>query len=171
MWIVYILGYQYGHYRLVSWAQKRFKLPITRLFLHSLVLDNIKHTTKSLHHWPFVRVIHSDRWIPRTKGSVLRKVFTYNDINMVRHCCITHRRNPWWRYQMETSSALLAMCAGNSPVTGEFPTLRPVTRSFDVLFDLRLNKRLSKQWRGWWFGSPSLPLWRHCNATYRWLKT
>ena len=42
---------------------------------------------------------------------------------------------------METFSALLAICAGNSPVTGEFPTQRPVTRSFDVFFDLRLNKR------------------------------
>ena len=49
-----------------------------------------------------------------------------------------------WRHQMETFSALLALCAGNSPVTGEFPAQRPVTRSFDILFDLRLNKRLSK---------------------------
>ena len=46
-------------------------------------------------------------------------------------------------------SALLALCAGNSPVPGEFPAQRPVTRSFDVFFDLRLNKRLSKQSRGW----------------------
>ena len=46
---------------------------------------------------------------------------------------------------METFSVLLAICAGNSPVTGEFPTQRPVTRSFDVFFDLRLNKRLNKQ--------------------------
>ena len=45
----------------------------------------------------------------------------------------------WWRHQMETFSALLAICAGNSPVTGEFPAQRPVTRSFDVFFDLRLN--------------------------------
>ena len=37
-------------------------------------------------------------------------------------------------------------CAGNSPVTGELTSQRPVTRSFDVFFDLRLNKRLSKQW-------------------------
>ena len=50
----------------------------------------------------------------------------------------------WWRHRMETFSALLAICAGNSPVPGEFPTQRPVTRSFDVFFDLRLNKRLSK---------------------------
>ena len=45
----------------------------------------------------------------------------------------------WWRHQMETFSALLAICAGNSPVIGEFPAQRPVTRSFDVFFDLRLN--------------------------------
>ena len=40
---------------------------------------------------------------------------------------------------METFSVLLAICAGNSPVTGEFPAQMPVTRSFDVFFDLRLN--------------------------------
>ena len=57
--------------------------------------------------------------------------------------------NSWWRHQMETFSTLLAICVGNSPVTGEIPGQRPVTRSFDVFFDLRLNKRLSKQsWAG-----------------------
>ena len=40
---------------------------------------------------------------------------------------------------------------------------RPVTRSFDAFFDLRLNKRLSKQSCGWWFETPSGPLWRHSN--------
>ena len=50
----------------------------------------------------------------------------------------------WWRHQIETFSALLALCAGQSLVTGEFTEQRPVTRSFDVFFDLRLNKRLSK---------------------------
>ena len=64
---------------------------------------------------------------------------------------------------METYSALLAICAGNSPVTGEFPAQRPVTRSFDVFFDLRLIERLSKQSRGWSFETPSRPLWRYCN--------
>ena len=72
---------------------------------------------------------------------------------------------PWWRHQMETFSALLAICAGNSPVTGEFPTQRPVTRTFDVFFDLHLDKQLSKQWEGWWFETPLHPLWRHCNAS------
>ena len=47
---------------------------------------------------------------------------------------------------------------------GEFPTQRPVTRSFDVFFDLRLNKRLSKQPWGWWFETPSWSLWRQCNV-------
>ena len=69
-----------------------------------------------------------------------------------------------WRHQMEPFSALLALCARNSPVTGEFPSQRPVTRSFDVFFDLRLNKRLSKQSWGWCFETPPLSLWRHCNG-------
>ena len=50
----------------------------------------------------------------------------------------------WWRHQMETFSALLAICMGNSLASGEFPTQRPVKRSFDVFFDLSLNKRLRK---------------------------
>ena len=73
--------------------------------------------------------------------------------------------NTWWRHQMETFSALLAFCAGNSPVPGEFPSQRPVTRSFDVSFDLRLNTRLCKQSRGRWFKTPSCPLWRHRSVT------
>ena len=76
----------------------------------------------------------------------------------------------WWRHEMETLSALLALCAGNSPVTGEFTAQRPVTRIFDVSFDLRLNKHLRKQSWGWWFDTPSRSLWRHRNdndITYR----
>ena len=71
----------------------------------------------------------------------------------------------WWRHQMETFSALLAICAVNSPVSGEFPAQRTVTRSFDNFFDLCLNKRLSKQSRGWWLETISCPLWRQCNET------
>ena len=47
---------------------------------------------------------------------------------------------------------------------GEFPAQRPMTRSFDVSFDLHPNKRLSKQSRGWWFETQSRPLWRQCNV-------
>ena len=53
----------------------------------------------------------------------------------------------WWRHQMETFSALLTICAGNSPVIGQFPAQRPMTRSCSVFFDQRMNKRLRKQWR------------------------
>ena len=70
----------------------------------------------------------------------------------------------WWRHQMEAFSASLALCAENSPATGEFPIQRPGTRSFDIFFDLRLNIRLSKQSWGWWFVTPSRSLWRHCNV-------
>ena len=73
----------------------------------------------------------------------------------------------WWRHQMKTFSALLALCAGNSPVTGEFLPQRPVTQRFDVFFDLHRNKRSSKQLWGWWFETPSRSLWRHCNDTTR----
>ena len=51
---------------------------------------------------------------------------------------------------------------------GEFPTQRPVTQSFDVFFDLRLNKRLGKQPWGWWFETSSWLLWRQCNVLYTW---
>ena len=68
---------------------------------------------------------------------------------------------PRWRHQTETCSALLTLCVGNSPVTGEFPSQRPVTRNFDIFFDLRLDKWLSKQSWGWWFETPSRQLWRH----------
>ena len=72
--------------------------------------------------------------------------------------------HPWWRHQMEIFSALLAFCAGNSPVPGEFPAQRPVTRSFEVFFGVRPNKRLSKQPGDWWSETPSSSLWRHRNA-------
>ena len=63
---------------------------------------------------------------------------------------------------METFPALLAICAENSPVTGEFPSQRPVTRSFDVFLDLRLNKRLSNNFVLNIFYNEKVPLHRFC---------
>ena len=77
----------------------------------------------------------------------------------------------WWRHQMETFSALLAICSGNSPVTGEFPAQRAASRSFDVFFYPRLNKWLSEQSRCWWFETSSRPLWRHYNVFKLWLSS
>ena len=88
---------------------------------------------------------------------------------MILETCFSHQVDrSWWRHQIETLSALLAICAGNSPVPGEFPAQRPDTRSSDVLFDLRLNQRLSKQSWGWWFETLSHPLWCHCNVCSQW---
>ena len=84
--------------------------------------------------------------------------------NIVSWICCCYLKSAWWRHQMETFSALLAICAGNSPVPGEFPTQRPVTRSFDIFFDLHLNKLLSKQSWGWWLETLSCPLWRQRNG-------
>ena len=67
---------------------------------------------------------------------------------------------------MEAFSALLAFSAGNLPVPGEFPSQRPVTQSFDVLFDLCLNKRGKQSW-GWWFETTSQSLWCHCDVSKR----
>ena len=70
-------------------------------------------------------------------------------------------------YMMTSSNRILfrvtdPLC-GNSPITGEFPAQRPITRNFHVFFDLCLNKRLSEQSWCWWFETPSHPLWRHCS--------
>ena len=63
------------------------------------------------------------------------------------------------------SFALLDLCTGNSSVNGDFPSQRPVTRSFDVFFGLRPNKRLSKQSRRWWFETPLSPSWSNYLTT------
>ena len=77
--------------------------------------------------------------------------------------CYAHTEASWWRHQMETFFALLVLCERNPPVSGHLPSQRPVTWSFDVYFDLRLNKWLIKQSRRRWFETPSRSLWRHCN--------
>ena len=67
----------------------------------------------------------------------------------------------WWR-QMETF-CVTGPLWGESTGHGGFPLQRPVTRSFDVSFDLHMSKRLSKQSRRWWFETPSRSSWSHCN--------
>ena len=70
-------------------------------------------------------------------------------------CCACCTHHTWWRHQMEIFSALLAFCVGNSSVTGEFPSQRPVTRSFDVFFICAwINSRANNGYAG--------DLRRHC---------
>ena len=67
----------------------------------------------------------------------------------------------WLSSKMTSSNGTIFRVTDH--LCGEF-TQWPVTRSFDVFFDLRLNKRLSKQSWGWWFKMLSRPLWSHCNV-------
>ena len=122
--------------------------------LCQLIVAPWRHVATSI----WVNIGSCNDFVP--DGSNQAITWTNIDLSPVRSIDI----HPWWRHEMEAFSALLAICAGNSPVPGEFHTQRPVTRSFDVYFDLRLNKRLCKQWRGWWFETLLCPLWRHSNA-------
>ena len=76
------------------------------------------------------------------KGKTLFRLWTLEKHPITLPCGPAH--SSWWRHQLEAFSALLAICAGNSPVTGEFPAQRPVAQSFEVFFDQRPNKRLSE---------------------------
>ena len=67
----------------------------------------------------------------------------------------------WWRHQMETFSALLALCH-RSPVNSHHKG--QWRGAFDVFFELRLNKHLNKQSWGWWFETLSHSSWRHCSV-------
>ena len=69
-----------------------------------------------------------------------------------------------WRHQMEKKFRVTGHLCGEFTDHRWIPAQKPVTRSFDVFFGLRLNKRLSKQSLGWWFETPSRPLWRYCNV-------
>ena len=130
--------------------------PATRLFIQLCLRNPENHNFT--HYCPFVKGIHWWLVVFLHKGPAMWKVFLCHEVTI----------SYVWVGNIMTSSngnisALLALCAGNSPVTGEFPTQSPVTRSFDIFLDLRLYKLLSKQWWGWWFETPLCSLWRHCN--------
>ena len=102
-------------------------------------------------------ILHAVCFTPNWYGAFYRIL---EIIKCLRQCC---------RTMMTSSNGNIFRVTG--PLCGEFtgpgelPTQRPVTRSFDVFFDLRLNKRLSKQPWGWWFETLSWSLWRQCNDT------
>ena len=122
---------------------------VIRLFVKQIVEAKTKGNIKAPHYWPFAREIYRSRTFSPIPSEKARNA----------------ERNPMtrWRHEMETFSGLLAFRAGNSLVVGKFPSQRPVTRSFDIFFDLHLNKRLSKQPGRCWFETPSVtPMpWRY----------
>ena len=117
------------------------------LFLAEILLNSMGPSDASMCVCVCVCVCVSVDWVITDSGNNFIRIY-----------------ETWWSHHMETFFAFLAICAGNSPITGEFPVQRPVTRSSDVFFGLRLNKRLSKQSWGWRFETPSHSLWRHCNG-------
>ena len=96
-------------------------------------------------HWQYMVII----------GHELRS----NWVHSALRCQTAIGPDSWWRHQMETFSALLAICVGNSPVPGEFPSQRPVTMSFDVFFDLPLGLND-------WVNNPEVGDLRHYRAHY-----
>ena len=87
----------------------------------------------------------------------------FDDSAIDEHKSISVNENTQHMMTTSIGNILLDLCDGNPPVTGGFPSQRPVTRSFDVFFDMRMNKRLSKQSRCRWFETPPSSLWCHCN--------
>ena len=88
-------------------------------------------------------------------------------LNKINESCYACIDIAYKQYMMTSSNENIfrvtgPLCGGFTG-PGESPTQRPVTRSFGVFFDLRLNKRLSKQPWGWWFETLSWSLWRQCN--------
>ena len=120
---------------------------IIYIVLSLIVIVSVNNNDSNINYCNYVDIMIMVQWI-KTRASTAGIRFTM----------------AWWCNQMETFSVLLALCVGNSPVTCEFLSRRPVTQSFDVFLDLRLNKRLSKQSWIWWFETPSCSLWRHCNG-------
>ena len=114
------------------------------------------------HHWfrQWIVTYIDDLWF----GSLIEKSVTTANMQLEYRLLISIRMSgwpyityiTWWPHQMETFSTLLAICAGNSLVAREFPTQRPVMQSFDVFFELRLNKPLSKQSWGCHFNDSTI---------------
>ena len=85
--------------------------------------------------------LKSMRCHDRIEIETLFSVMALTPQSLKCHHNIPVPRLSWWRHTIKIFSALLAICAGNSPITGEFPAQRSATRSFDVFFDLLLKNR------------------------------
>ena len=141
-----------------NWSFPRITIDSKSALIQEIVW-HIKAAIHYLNHWQLNQWWSSSKALISSLGH-----------NAITHFAMTNvlaidklRIRKWWRHQMETFSAFLALCEGNPPVTAGFLSQRRVTRSLDVLFDLRLDKRLRKQSRRRWFETPARSLWLHCN--------
>ena len=155
------------HYNDVIMNKMSFQISSVAVVYSTVVsyADQRKHQSSAslafvweIHRWP-VNSPHKSQW--RVKmfpfddvimlsfshvGQDIRRWYTNDEVRTFLNST-SHRYSTIKAMVMSSIgniSALLAVCAGNSPVTGEFPTQRSVTRSFDVFFDLRLKQQLSK---------------------------
>ena len=114
--------------------------------VQNIVEKILRYTGLFYHIWMF-------RWHRQLKCSL--------SLSEDKNQFILHRQyyDHWWLVD-STSQGIYnhgidLVRSEYSRFTVEFPAQRPVTWSFDVFFDLRLNKLLSKQSWGWWFETPS----------------
>ena len=129
---------------------KASQITDTLMSTQQRVWVNNKSSIHGPHYWTFVNEIH--RW-------------PLDSPQKIKYCdkCL--------HVMMSTWITLISLCFGSYDDVIKWkhfpryePPQRPVKQSFDVFFDPRLNKRLNKQSWGWWFETPSRPLWRHCNV-------
>ena len=134
------------------------------------------------HHISLLSLVQTmARHQPDAKASYLVRKINFSDNQNTEILFQPDHVFPWGRipttYNIEKDDSMMTSSNGNifrvtGPLCGEFtglgelPTQRPVTRSFGVFLDLRMNKRSSKQWWGWWFETPSWSLWRQCNGIF-----
>ena len=124
--------------------------------LHIQNDDIIFHKILSiLFEWYLTIVIKTSLFWEMIINEIIYFLKTIQHTNGIQVCLPTSFCT-WWHHQIQTFSELLVLCVGNSPVISEFPSQRLVTGSFDFFFDLRLNKRLSKQLRRWWLDAITL---------------
>ena len=160
------LGYRSLIISVMPWGRHGFSNHWQLIgFFQQCVQDNSKENIKGSPQWLIMRGIH------RPKVNFPQRANNVESISMARCLMIAYKWHGyrWYIYMMTSSngnlSALLAICAGNSLVTGEFPAQRPLTRSTDVFFNLCLNERSGKQSWSWWFETQCRPLWRHSNES------
>ena len=128
------------------------------------ITENINYTTQGTDYWPNANIAWRQNWNLNDVLLVFvpSYIFFYSKFTHSTNREL-HKRRHDDVIKLKLFPALLAICAVNSPVRSEFPAQGPMTQSFDVFFDLRLNKRLSKQSWGWWSETPPRSLWRQCN--------
>ena len=155
----------YGNLVFLSWKIIEIFLG---LFVGTLIIQNCSLDT---------RFEIAFRWMPQNLTNEKSTLFSGNDLVPSGNKPLPELMLAQIHCHMASLGHMMTSSNGNifrvtGHLCGEFtcpqwiPRTQPVTRSFDVFFDLRLNKRLSKQWWGWWFETLSCPLWLHRNEMH-----